>query len=165
MKNNKFSKYLLIALTLLAFNKALAQSTDSPVARIYNVSNPSDLSEFGKLNLDETHPDILDPSIARDDKEKVVASWIDLHQSIGNYLTENDFSWGIEAESISMYQRIYFNGDGQITNFLFNIRTPEVTEEKKAEFGKLLAKFTTEHKLSYTLPNKFAQCGKTRYAN
>ena len=165
MKNNKFSKWLLLTIALLTFNIGQAQNADPLAARIYNASNPQALSEYGRLNLVDTHPDLLDPTLAWADRKNVVASWVDLHNSIGKYLEDNGFSWGVDAESISIYQKIYFYGDGKITNFLFNIRTPAVTEEKKTEFGQLLAKFTRENKLSYILPTQFAQCGKTRYSN
>ena len=165
MKYKKPFLLITFVLALVTLNNSQAQTDKTQAPRIFNSSDPTDLMEFTRLSLDTTHPDLLDPSVARDDQKNVVASWAQLHKSIGKYLDAHDFTWDIKSESVAIYQRIYFNGDGQITNYLFNIKEPEVTVEKKEEFGKLLASFAAEHKLAYARPTPFAQCGKTRLAN
>lgn len=163
MKNNIQNRLLVIATALFTFFTTHAQSNKTQSPNIYSASNPQELAQFTRLNLDESHPDLLDPSVARDDQENVKSSWIDLHKKMGAYLQENGFTWGEEIQNISIYHRIYFSANGKVTNYLFNIKDPKVTEEKKAEFGELLQQFTTKNKLAYQRSTSFAQCGKTRF--
>lgn len=165
MRTFKSTIYNICFFALIAFHSIHAQTAKAPTPKIYNAGNASEIADYVQLALDETHPNLLDPRVARDDQKNVIASWTDLHQRIGQYLADNNFSWGTMAESISMYQKIYFNANGQITHYLFNIRNPDIPMEKKEEFGEYLARFAAENSISYAWTAQFAQCGKIRYDN
>lgn len=164
MKIHSQLKALLLAAVFVTGFSSQAQTDQHPV-KVFNGSIEEDLTHYVQLNLDETHPNLLDPKVARDDHENVISSWSELHQNIGRYLEKNDFSWEVEDESITLFQKIYFNPKGEITYYFFNIQNPSISLEKKEEFGKLISDYIGENGIDYQRTEQFAQCGKTRYAN
>lgn len=145
--------------------KAIGNSEKLVEPSIYNFSRVGDLEKFNALKLDDSYPNLLNPNISKDDYEKVSQSWIDLNQRIGAYLSDNDFTWGISDSTISIVQKFYFEPDGTINSYFFNIRNESVTYEKKELYGEMILKFASENKIDYSMNDIFAQCGKTRYIN
>ena len=92
-------------------------------------------------------------------------SWTDLHQSIGKYLSENEFKWEVKDSSITIVQKIYFNTNGEIENYFFNVLNKNVTKEKQEQFANLISSFAKGNKIQFKKDEKFAQCGKTKYLN
>lgn len=172
MNINKFTKVVFIAISIsgiLSCKSPSENQSKPPVKevslKVFNVDNREEMAQFDKLNMDKTHPNMLDPRNSKSENEKIKASWIDLHQSIGNYLAENNFSWGVEDQAIKMFQKIYFEPNGQLKTYTFKIVNRSISAEKKEEFGNLIAGFAKTHKVNYSMDKPFAQCGKTSYQN
>lgn len=132
---------------------------------IFNFDNKQDVASYKELQLDSTHPNLLNPQISKDDYLTVRESWAGLHQNIGSYLSKKDFSWDVEDSVITIVQKFYFYPDGGIKSYFFNIRNESVTTQKKKEFGDLIANFSKEHTIDLSRNHDFAQCGKTKYFN
>lgn len=132
---------------------------------IFNFDNKQDVASYKELQLDSTHPNLLNPQISKDDYMLVRESWAGLHQKIGAYLSEKDFSWEIEDSVITIVQKFYFYPNGEIKSYFFNIRNESVTAQKKKEFGDLIANFSEDHTIELSRNQDFAQCGKTKYYN
>lgn len=132
---------------------------------VFNFENKDQLLEYNKLNLDDSHPNLLNPKISKSKYEAVMKSWTDLHQRIGKYLSNNGFAWDVEDNSVTIVQKIYFNSKGEINYYFFNILNEKVTQERKEQFSNLILNFSKENKIDFTTDRKFAQCGKTKYLN
>jgi hypothetical protein len=63
-------------------NKTQSYETEKK-AKVFNFDNKTELSQFNKLNLDETHPNLLNTQILKIDYNSIVKSWTGLHQNIG----------------------------------------------------------------------------------
>lgn len=72
---------------------------------IFNYDNKHDLLEYNKLKLDESHPNLLNPNVSKSDYNLVKKSWISLHQNIGEYLSDNEFKWGVKDSSITIFHK------------------------------------------------------------
>ena len=131
----------------------------------FDLHNKEDLKKYRALNLDENHPNLLDPEISLGNFESVKQSWINLHKGIDTYLTANNFDWEIENSSISIFHKIYFHPDGKIKYYFFNIRNTAVTPTKRIEYAKLISDFAKANWIEFSSSHQFAQCGKTRYIN
>lgn len=135
------------------------------IVSVFNYDNEQELSEFNALNLDDTHPNLLNPQISKSDYDKVVTSWTDLHQQIGNYIAENEFSWEVSDSSITIVHKIYFNPNGEIQNYFFKVMNESVNQDKREQFADLISSFAKNHRIDFKKDEDFAQCGKTRYLN
>jgi len=172
MKLNKivFSISLLLATGLVSScNQNSDKRTPSidtvPGISVYNFSNKLELATYNKLNLDESHPNLLNPQISKTDHNAIIDSWTDLHQKIGSYLSQNDFSWEVEDSTISIVQKIYFKPNGAIKHYFFNVLNKSITEEKKVQFSNLIIEFAKRNQIAIKRDKPFAQCGKTKYLN
>ena len=132
---------------------------------VFDFDNAKELSAYNQMNLDETHPNLLNPQISSSDYNTVMASWTDLHNRIGSFLSENQFEWGVQDSTITIVHKIYFKPDGKIENYFFNVLNKEVTNEKRERFSHLIAEFARNSSIDYQKNDPFAQCGKTRYVN
>ncbi len=132
---------------------------------VFDFDDKQKLSIYNKLNLDETHPNLLNPQISKSDYNSVMKSWIDLHQRIGQYLSENEFTWGVKDNSITIVQKIYFKNNGVIQNYFFKVLNKDVTKEKKEQFANLVSTFAKDNQIEFKRDGDFAQCGKTKYLN
>ena len=145
-------------------NKTEIVETERKIG-VFNFDNKQELTKYNRMNLDDTHPNLLNPQISKSDYNVVMESWTDLHQRIGTYLYENGFNWDVEDSSIEMVQKIYFNKNGEIENYFFNVLNENVTEEKKEQFANLISDFAKDNSIEIERDGNFAQCGKTRYLN
>ncbi len=132
---------------------------------VFNFDDQRQLSAYTSLDLDASYPNLLNPEISVTDYKTVLKSWTELHQEIDAYLRRNNFSWGVEDESISILQKIYFEPDGDIDYYFFRVLNPRVSPEKKEQFADLLAEFAQSHQIDLKRDQIFAQCGKTKYPN
>lgn len=133
--------------------------------KVFNFDDKEERSAYLSLNLDDSHPNLLNPQISKSELNAVVESWSDLHQQIGSFLSQNNFTWGVEDKSISILQKIYFQPNGEMKYYFFKVLTENVSEEKKAQFAELISEFARTHRIDYQLEQSFAQCGKTEYLN
>lgn len=172
MKSKTILKYLFIPLIMIGIisckekKESTKQTVDNKIeVGVFNFDNKQELSKYNVLNLDETHPNLLNPQISKSDYNSVIKSWTDLHQRIGKYLSENRFDWEVKDSSITIVQKIYFNSDGEIENYFFNVLNKTVTKQKKEQFADLILSFANNNNIDFESERKFAQCGKTKYLN
>ena len=168
MKNLLRSSVLLLYVMAISScaekaEKKTEASGEEDAVFIVNFEDKPAFEEYLALNLDDTHPNLLIPENSEADHAAVLKSWSDLHQRIGSYLAENNFSWGVEDSSITMLQKIYFEPNGEIKTYFFRIFNENVSEETKAEFASLLRDFAVDNRIEIQRDGNFAQCGKTRY--
>ncbi len=157
----------LVSLNSCKINTESKSETTEEIAqvKVYDFNNKQELAEYEALNLDKSHPNLLNPQISKADYDTVIASWTNLHQEIGTYLSENDFSWEVEDSTISIVQKIYFKPNGHIKHYFFRVLNENVPGEKKERYADLIKEFAKTHRIDYQLDQSFAQCGKTKYMN
>lgn len=141
----------------------ITQNKKNEKITVFNFDNKQQLAEYNKLNLDENHPNLLNPEISKSDLNKVIKSWTDLHQRIGKTMAEQGFKWDVEDSSITIVHKIYFNSNSEIESYFFNVLNDNVSNQKKEEFAELISNFAVNNKIEYKSEGKFAQCGKTKY--
>ncbi|MCC1484532.1 hypothetical protein [Winogradskyella immobilis] len=142
----------------------LARLKTSSVA-IYNFADKENFNAFNRLELDKTHPNLLNPQVSKSNYNDIRTSWTKLHQDIGNYISKNDFDWNTNDSIINIVHKFYFKPNGSISHYFYNIRNSNISDETKSEYGKLLQQFSNTNKISITRGSTFAQCGKTKYLN
>lgn len=172
MKSKTILKIIISFVILVSINsctsnekKELKNTSNSKEISVFNYDDSEQLAAYNKLNLDETHANLLNPQISKDDFSTVRTSWIDLHQKIGKHLSENNFHWGVKDSTITIVQKIYFNPKGDIENYFFNVLNDNVSKEKKEQFADLILTFAKNNQIGIKRDENFAQCGKTRYLN
>lgn len=172
MKLKAYYSKLLIVLAIIATQgckEKVANKTETvekaKLIGVFDFDNKEELSAYTKLNLDKTHPNLLNPQISKSDYNSVVKSWTDLHQRIGGFLSENNFDWGVKDSTITIVQKIYFKPNGEIKNYFFNILNKNLTKEKREQFSNLITNFAKQHSIKFQSDESFAQCGKTKYVN
>ncbi|OZV68175.1 hypothetical protein [Winogradskyella aurantia] len=134
--------------------------------KVVNFDNKLAFNEFSKLNLDDKCVNLLDPTNTSEaERKSVINSWSNFHKNVTRFLKEEKFDWEVADSTISIYNRIYFDKNGNINYYVFNINNPSITEEKKAEFENVLLKFSKDVQLDLQRNQAFSQCGKTTYVN
>ncbi|QCK16698.1 hypothetical protein DCC35_19145 [Mangrovivirga cuniculi] len=132
----------------------------------FSLAEEEELKKLDSLNLDSSYANLLSPAYNSEENIKEVRrSWSKLHQDLGKYLVEQNFNWGINDSSISLFNKIYFSEDGTIDYYAFKVITPSVSDDKVDEFELLLKEFSSEVKLDLNQKKNFAQCGKSRIMN
>jgi hypothetical protein len=170
MKQKRLFRTLIILTVITGIyscaEKEKKEATEKEQAVVViNFDDKQKLSEFLSLNLDDTHPNMLDPENSKADHSAVMSSWADLHQRIGKHLAEHNFTWGTEDSSITILQKIYFKPNGEIETYFFNVLDKGVPTEKKEQFAELIRDFAANNRIDFQRDHSFAQCGKTRYSN
>ncbi|MFY0629924.1 MAG: hypothetical protein JXR05_06045 [Flavobacteriaceae bacterium] len=160
----KYNLYFLLALFVISGCQKAVNKENEEKVLVFNVANQVELSEFGKLKLDESHLNLLNPKISKDSFEVVYKSWTDLHQNLHGYLVENNFDWGVADEKIKILNRIYFKKNGKVKTYVYRVYN-KITDEKAKEYGELMKGFLREEQISLTRGMDFAQCGKMSLPN
>jgi len=136
------------------------------IPKVVNFDNKEAFDEFIRKNLDSIYTNLLDPrNVSELEYKGVTKSWSEFHQKVLKFIKEENFKWEVPDSTISIVNRIYFDKSGTIDYYSFRILNPSIPVEKKAEFGKLLQKFSKNIKLDLPRDSKYAQCGKTKYLN
>ena len=91
--------------------------------------------------------------------DKVAASYNRMIQDVDKYLAKHDFKWG---QPVHSFNRIYFNKDGTIDYYLYNLKD-KVSPEKEAEFKRLLNEFIRQYKFPMHGKENFVQCSSVTY--
>lgn len=171
MKSIFLPKSIFVLVLFLGANLSVAQNNSDinctageDLIGVYNFNEKEKWSHFIELNLDETHPNLLDPRNSKSDNALVMRSWRDLHKRIVKYLRDHNFSWDIEENTIKIFQKIYFSPDGKIENYAFKVITPNVPVEKTNQYSMLMEGFIKENGIDFQRSGHFAQCGKTQYS-
>lgn len=134
--------------------------------KIVSGNNEMAYNEIKKLNLDSTYTNLLDPRNVSESEYKIVAeSWSEFHKKVPQFIKEENFKWEVSDSTITILNRIYFDKSGTIDYYTFKIRNTSVSAEKRAEYEKVLQKFSKEVKLDLKRTEKYAQCGKIKYLN
>ena len=134
--------------------------------KVIDFDNKLAFNDFSKLNLDDKCVNLLDPkNTSEAERESVINSWSNFHKKVSKFLLEEKFDWEVPDSTISIYNRIYFDKNGNINYYVFNINNPSISEGKKAEFETVLAKFSKSVQLELQRDQAFSQCGKTKYLN
>lgn len=164
--NYKISLLVLLVL-LIGFTGAKKKESSSveSIISIYDFENKEELKKYSELNLDRTHPNLLNPKISEKDFEAVRESWTEFHQRIGNYLSEHDFKWEIDDPEIRILHKFYFDSNGGIKSYFFRVMNKNVKREKRLKYAELISEFAKTHKIDFKKEYQFAQCGKTKYLN
>jgi len=153
---------------LLAFVSCKSEGKETneqqPEVMVFNLADDAAKKEFGALKLDETHSNMLDPNIAKESHEEALKSWSDIHYGLNDFLKKEKFDWGIKSERIKIFNKIYFQKDGQMKYYVYGIYA-DVSPERKVAFGKLAQQFFAKEKISLTRDADFAQCGKASLLN
>lgn len=141
------------------------QNKEKEEIKVFNASKDQELASYNSLELDKTHSNLLDARHSESGYEKVLESWTELHQGIGNFLSANEFDWEVEDPSIAIVHKVYFEENGEIKAYFFNVLNKSVSMEKQEEYAGLIKEFAGATKIGLTREKDFAQCGKTRYMN
>ncbi|MUP44637.1 hypothetical protein E0K83_02625 [Gramella sp. BOM4] len=152
--------FLLIS--LLSFS-AISQNTET--IKVYDFdSDPEVVKSIGP-KLDESHPNLMNPQISKTEYESVTGSWSSLHQEIAKFLTAKDFEWETEAEQILIVHKFYFDPDGTIHTYVFNLLNEDIDKQQRQAYSSLVSEFAKNYNIGLTRDKQFAQCGKTRQMN
>jgi len=171
MKFNNVLKSILVISVIIGINSCKGKNEDNiesdeiKKVRVFNFDNKIELSEFNKLKLNETHPNLLNPEISKSEYNTIAKSWIDLNQNIGKYLSNKKFTWGVKDSTITVIQKFYFNKDGEIKTYFFRLKNKNISKEKKEQFSNLITDFAKDNKINIKKDKSFAQCGKAKYMN
>jgi hypothetical protein len=157
--------YLLIGI-LLSCGNNYDQNKISKKPIIISYHNQAKFKTYTKQNLDSLYPNLLDPKNAHKKVyKKVVKSWRSFHQQFPKFMKEKKFTWGVPDSTIRIVNKIYFNKNGHVEYYFFKIQNPSVPEEKKNEFEAVLQHFSEHTSIDLKREHKYAQCGKTVFAN
>lgn len=132
--------------------------------QIFNVANEDDRKEFSVLKLDDTHVNLLNPTIDKEGFDAVYKSWTQFHYDLNDYLTTKNFDWGVGDENIKLFNRIYFTKEGKVKAYAYRVYN-QVGEGKAEEYGELIGDFLKSKQISVTRDVDFAQCGKMSLPN
>jgi hypothetical protein len=100
------------------------------------------------------------------EQNAVYESYVKMLQDFGIFLTANNFNW---EKPTKCFNKIYFSSDGTIDYFLYCFTTSgikaesQLSQEKQAEFNRLLNLFIFNYKFPLTAKTKFAQCSPATY--
>ena len=90
-------------------------------------------------------------------KEEVAAAWTKMLTDISSFLFKNAEIKNIE---VKLFQRVYFNKEGKIDYYLYNIRNKDdVTEEQLQQITDVLNEFVKDYQFSLSADRDFVQCG------
>lgn len=144
----------------------LLASCGKKEAKVVNIQNVAAFTAFKKLNLDETHRNLLNSKHTTPETYKeVLASWKSFHQQIGKLMETHDFSWGSSDETIALVNKVYFEKNGKVKYYAFRVLNKTVTQEKKEVFQNLIAANIEQLTIPLQRTTVFAQCGKIKYRN
>jgi hypothetical protein len=119
-----------------------------------------------KLKLDESYVNLLNPNFSKKEEyQTIIKSWSKFHNKVNEMLIENKFSWGVPDSAITVVNKIYFTKNGDINNFLVNIKNENVSMDTKTEYVKLLNDNLKKLSIDLKRDKQFAQCGKVKYKN
>lgn len=94
------------------------------------------------------------------DQEAFANAYRQMLIDFGGFLAKNGFEW---EENTMGFNRVYFHANGKIDYFIYQLRSPYMTEEKTAAFEQLLNQFIQTYTLPMTAPVNFAQCSPVTY--
>ena len=150
---------------LLSFACKQEKASDAVAdVQVFNIANEEDRKHFSVLKLDDTHINLLNPTISKDSFQAVSKSWSQFHYDLNDFLTSKNFAWGVDDENIKLFNRIYFTKEGKVKAYAYRVYN-QVGKEKTEEYGKVIEEFLKSKQISLTRDVAFAQCGKMSLPN
>ena len=149
-------------IVLLMFTMHMFSQVEEP--RVISLLSSNAVITTELKDLDATHVNLLNPNVSDRKFEEVLNSWTQLHQELNSFLKGKKFRWETKSKKIKMYNRFYFDNEGNITVFAFRFFN-NISPQKENEFLNLMKDFTKKHKIRIKRREKFAQCGKISLPN
>ena len=166
IRNGLFGLVLIFGLIGCNKKSKRDEQINMTTFRVVNFDNKIAFNDMQALDLDSTYLNLLDPRYSdASEYEPIIKSWTDFHQKVSQFMEEESFKWEVTDSTISIVNRIYFDKNGNIEHYFFRVLTPSITTKKRAEFEKVLQKFSKNTKIDLSRESPFAQCGKTKYLN
>lgn len=159
----KRSIFFSCLLSFFSLSMACAQQPSTTKVAVYNFDDKEALKQYESLQLDDSHPNLLDPRFSQESHQEVVENWTQLHRELAGFLAEKEFDWGTKEPDVSILHKIYFAPSGEITAYFFRVLNSDIPENKTAAFAALVSEFADTAAIALTRDSSFAQCGKTRY--
>ena len=160
MKNLFLSTILFVA-CFQTFGQHLALTFQDAAKQGINMQN------LDGIYKSAVHIDTSQAVFKTDQEQQAMyEAYTKLLQDFGKFLTTNNFKWD---KPTKCFNKIYFDSDGTIDYFLYNFLTKDVkpedqlSQDKQAEFNRLLNLFIKDYKISLTAKTKFAQCSPSTY--
>ena len=171
MRFKSILKTLFIALIVCGINSCKENKTGKEIKIVnepivVSFDNELAFTEFREMNLDSTYTNLLNPrNVTESEYKDVTESWSKFHKKVSKFIKEENFKWEVNDSTISVANRIYFDKKGTVDYYSFRILNPSISADKRAEYEKLLQKFSKEIKLDLKRNEQYAQCGKIKYLN
>lgn len=164
----KNSIWILLIIGLISCKQNSTEKENKVIKEPKVVSGNNEIAynEWKEMNLDSSYTNLLDPRNVTEAELKIVAkSWSEFHKNVSQFIKEENFKWEVPDSTITIQNRIYFDKNGTIDYYLFKIKNPSISAEKRAEYEKVLQKFSKKVKLDLNREEKYAQCGNIKYMN
>lgn len=152
----------LIALCIFSFT---AFSQNEETLEVYDFDSEPEILKTRATVLDKTHPNLLNPQISKDEYQSVIESWTKLHNDLAIFLNENDFKWDTDATEVMIFHKFYFDPNGTIHTYGFNMLNEDIDESQRQQYSDLIHEFGKTYNIGLIKDGHFAQCGKTKMLN
>lgn len=158
-------KFYLAIILLIAVQSSYGQH----IALTFKDAEKQDISV---QHLDSIYKSAVDVDSSRAvfKTEQQQTEWINTYTKLlkdfGLFLSDNNFIWEKQTRG---FNKIYFNKNGMVDYFLYsfsigNVKSEDqLSQEKQAEFKRLLNLFIKDYKITMTTKTNFAQCSPTVY--
>lgn len=124
------------------------------------------IRQLQNRNLDSVYMNLLNPKNVSDSEYNAVSdSWIEFHKQVSQFIDKENFKWEVPDSTITIMNRIYFDKNGTIDYYAFKVMNPSVSLNKRAEYEKILQKFSRDVKINLQREENYAQCGNIIYLN
>ena len=160
----KFKLVLLLCIPLLFSCKTDDTSSNAEIV-IYDGAIPEQIKLYGSLELDKTHPNLIDPRNSQEDNEAVTKSWLNLNQGLGKFLADNNFEWHTTSEKIQIWHKFYFHKNGQLKYYYFKVYDNQIDKNNRDKYRQLVTEFAKSYQLPLQRDSQFAQCGRGVFLN
>ncbi|MCP9198775.1 hypothetical protein MKO06_02575 [Gramella sp. GC03-9] len=155
----------LVTILLISLLSISANSQNKDAIKVYDFDSEPEILKSKAPQLDNAHPNLLNPQISKTEYETVMESWTKLHQEMASFLKAKDFEWETEDEQILIVHKFYFDADGNIHTYVFNLLNEDIDEQQRQTYSNLVSEFAETYSIGLKRDKQFAQCGKTRQMN
>jgi hypothetical protein len=145
--------YILFTLTMFTLQAQKAMTFEQAKASGISTQTLDSLYQSA-LHSDSTK------SVFGKRPEEFMKGYSQLLKDLNQYLHGHGYRWEQETRC---FNRIYFNPDGSIAYFLYNLKKGVITPEKEKQFDTLLNGFIKTYRFPLGAPVRFAQCSPTVY--
>ncbi|MBU2527320.1 MAG: hypothetical protein KKC03_12035 [Bacteroidetes bacterium] len=164
----KISFWILLIIGIISCKEKSSETKNNfkNEPKVVSGDNEEAFNEIKKLNLDSIYPNLLDPkNVTESEYQEVEKSWVKFHENVSEFIKFENFDWEVPDSTITVLNRIYFSKEGTVDYYTFKIMNHSVSAEKRAEYEKVLQKFSENVKIDLDRNEQYAQCGKIKYLN